>query len=378
MIIERDRIKYSTEMINSSEISGDLLAAWAELERRSTEGNPYLSPYFILPALKYLTPGKKVILVTVNQISGIDRHLTGVGVFEYNRGTKNFPLPHMSSYRSPHSYLSGLLVDEQFSEPTLEAFFAFFKTFPRNIYGVEFINRTANTKLAQQLEIAATNLDHFWFQYDEKQRSILVPKQVDNGYLKTNLSSKMNKNMRRCKKILSEKGMVNWQILFGKQIDAEHIDNFLQLENMGWKNANGSSLLSKPSDESFFREMIKGFAQNDRAFFTELSVNDKVIASTSNLISSRMGYAFKIGWDPQYAQASPGILNEVEFIEQGASSVSHLEYIDSGAQEGSFIEKVWTDRYSLSSGSYVHKRVARSLLKTIDSVRRLKRFVKKR
>jgi CelD/BcsL family acetyltransferase involved in cellulose biosynthesis len=369
---------YRINVLRRGDLNADLIRQWADLEQRSVEGNAYLSPHFLVPAVTHLTPGADVFFVFVSSLSGNARRLTGAGAFERSRGTRTLPLPHIRAYSSHHSPLSGLLIDEQHVEPTLEAFFAYLGTLRGYSYGIEFKNRTAGTRLAAAMEAAASRHRASWVAYDRKQRSLLVPGRLAEDYLDKLPSSKLRKNIRRFQKQLAERGPVQWALVNGGRIGKDCIDRFLTLEHSGWKGEHGSSLLSRPREEAFFREMIAGFVQEGRAFFTELSVNDQVIASTSNLISSRMGYAFKIGWDMNYAQVSPGILNEVEYIKRAAKTHPHLEYIDSGADEGSFIDRLWNDRYELVSGYFVSSVVSRVVLAAIGSARRLKRGMARR
>ena len=137
---------------------------------------------------------------------------------------------------------------------------------------------------------------------------------------------------------------------------------------MGWKAEEKTSLLRRRQDQ-FFREMIDGFARHGRAFFTELTLGNKVIASTSNLISGNAGFAFKIGWDTGLARMSPGILNEAEFIRNVPDLFPDLEYIDSGAEEGSFIENLWSDRQTLVSGFYATKKLSGTILNGLNTLR---------
>jgi CelD/BcsL family acetyltransferase involved in cellulose biosynthesis len=367
--------RYRIDVLKRGDVSAEVIRQWAELEQRSVEGNAYLSPHFLLPAVTHLTPGADVFFVFISLVSGNARRMTGAGAFERSRGTRTLPLPHLRAYSSHHSPLSGLLIDEQQMEPTLEAFFRYLGTLRGHSYGIEFKNRTAGTRLAGAMEAAASRHGATWIPYVRKQRSLLVPGRIAGDYLEKLPSSKLRKNIRRFQKQLAERGPVQWRLVNGGQIRNDCIDRFLTLEHSGWKGEDGSSLLSRPGEETFFREMIDGFAREGRAFFTELSVNDQVIASTSNLISSRMGYAFKIGWDMQYAPVSPGILNEVEFIKRAATTHPHLEYIDSGADEGSFIDKLWNDRYELVSGYFVTRTISRAVLTAIANARRMKRWM---
>jgi len=167
---------------------------------------------------------------------------------------------------------------------------------------------------------------------------------------------------------------VRWRALRGPQITPACIERFIELEHRGWKGQQGTSLRSRPEDEQFFREMIGKFAARDRAVFTELSVNDTVVASTSNLISGKRGFAFKLGWHPDYQRMAPGLLNEVELIRNAPVVFKDLDFIDSGATEGSFLEELWSERRVLVSGAYAATPLARKVLQAIDAARRLKRW----
>jgi CelD/BcsL family acetyltransferase involved in cellulose biosynthesis len=372
MIVEVGKIKLKVTSYGLHELDRRILQEWQDLEERAIESNAYLSPSFIVPALKYLTPSLRPLIICIEFISGFDHRLTGVGVFEYSRGTRNFPLPHVRAYLSPHSYLTGLLIDKDIVEPTLTAFFEYFRSF-RGCYGIKFENRTADTQMAQKLDLIASHLKIAWIESSRKKRAILIPQKADSKLPGGPVVHKTSKSWRRHMKWLSKMGNVGWQVLIGKQIDRDCIDRFLNLEHRGWKGTEGTSLLSKPHEEAFFREMISGFAQSGRAYFTELAIGDRVISSTSNLISAKAGFAFKVGWDQEFAEGSPGVLNEIEFIENAAETFPHLSYIDSGAEEGSYMDKLWPDRYALVSGFYVTRTLARPVLAAVEYARRTKR-----
>jgi hypothetical protein len=112
MFIETNAGNYHIKVLSSHELTNDSIQRWSALEERAVEGNVYLSPYFILPSLKYLSPQARTFIVFVEKNSDSIPKLCGVGVFECCRGTKA-PLPHLKAY-CLHSYLSGLLVDEQY------------------------------------------------------------------------------------------------------------------------------------------------------------------------------------------------------------------------------------------------------------------------
>jgi len=71
---------------------------------------------------------------------------------------------------------------------------------------------------------------------------------------------------------------------------------------------------------------------------------------------------------------APGLLNEVEFIQNAPTLCGGLSYIDSGALEGSFIDNLWTGRRMLVSGIFGTTPLGKKVLWGIDRIRRIKRW----
>jgi hypothetical protein len=363
----------SINVLEYHELTDRHIKRWSELEERSIEQNAYLSPYFVLPALKYLPPRGKSIFVFVEGAINNEAELMGVGVFECSPRTFQLPIPHLKAYRCPHTYLTGLLVDKHYFKETINAFFSFFHEARGDWSGVEFLRRMKDTELALELGIAASQFDIGWFEYSSQRRAVLLPERTGDANMKTVLTNKRRKILRQNLRRLNDLGKVKWRVAVGQEIDQACVDAFLELEHTGWKKGKRTSLLSHAKDEAFFREMMSRFAQAGRAFFTELSIDGKVIASTSNLISGGAGFAFKIGWDEAFSKLGPGILNEVEFMKYFPELLPHLKYVDSGAENGSFIEKLWPDQVSLVSGFYVSNPTMKPLLQGINFLRKVKR-----
>ena len=361
------------KVLEYNELTDQDIKRWCELEERSIEQNAYLSPYFMLPALKHFPPHGKPIIVFIETGTGNRGDLLGVGVFECSPRTIRVPVAHLKAYRCPHAYLTGLLIDKQHFGETTDAFFSFFHDSRENWCGVEFVNRRKESELAFQFDIAASQLGMCWFEYSSQKRPVLLSERSGDANMNTILPSKRRKILRQNLRRLNELGKVTWRVVAGQEVEAGCMETFLKLEHMGWKKEKNFSLLSDPNHAAFFREMMTGFAQAGRAFFTELSMNGKVIASTSNFISGGAGFAFKIGWDEGFSKLGPGNLNEVEFMKYFPERLPQIKYVDSGAGNGSFIEKLWPDRVSLVSGFYVSNPRMKPLLQGIDFVRKVKR-----
>ena len=361
------------------EVTPAFVGAWSELEGRAIESNAYLSPHFALPAIRHLEGSNPVTIIAIQACAGGRPELIGVGIFRRVWGTRNLPLPHLIAYQSRHSYLSGMLIDRRWASAALEAFFDYVRGLGW-CQGVVFNKLIRDWPLDRLLTSVATQRGSPCVQSPPVMRAILEP----TPSLITPedvVGARRARDLRRCRRRLEEQGTVGWQLHRSGGIPKHTIETFIDLEHQGWKGEGESSLRSNAADEAFFRDVVARFSTEERAFFTELSLDGKVIAATSNFISGRAGFAFKLGWDSSYARVSPGTLNELEFVRRFPSEVcADLQYLDSGAVAGSFIEKIWPGRVSVHAlccpmhlGKAAHaatrlgREIKRSLLKSRTS-----------
>ena len=296
------------------------------------------------------------------------------GIFVRSVGSRRLPLPHLEAYLSPHSYVSGILVDRHEAEGAVRAFFRFFCGHPASWHGVEFAKRPAEGAQAALIATVAAEFGATWHEHGTSRRAVLVPSEGSgDDYLQARFTSSRVKKLRQLKARLEQQGDLRWRVRLGAEVDGGSVERFLELEHMGWKRDEGTSLRSRPSHEAFFREMVDGFRKDGRIFLTELSLDGVVIASTTNLISSGVGFAFKLGWHPGYAKTSPGVLNEVEFIRQAPAPYGELSYIDSGAEEGSYMDQLWVGRHTMVSGLYGTTALGRWALTSVGQMRKFRR-----
>ena len=367
--------EHQVRMLSYDELDPAIIARWESLEERALEPNAYLSPCFVLPALSYLcskTEVNNTVFIFVEQPKPCELDLAGVGVFVHSAGGLRFPLPHLRSFRSLHSYLSGFLLDRKHGEAALQAIFNFFCRNGGRWHGLDLACMPADGIQAELVFRVAREFGCQWHERERSTRSIFSPQDGGEAYLRTQLSAHRLKRLRQAWKRLEGKGKVEWRTVFGSEVTDSNVESFLELEHKGWKREDGKSLRSNLSHEAFFRELVNGFRRNKRLFFTELLLDGAVIASTSNLVVGNAGFAFKIGWDIEYADTSPGLLNEMAFVQRVSGRCRELTYVDSGAEEGSFIEHLWAGRRSLTHGTFSLTLAGRAALKIYASLRRFK------
>jgi hypothetical protein len=90
-------------LLRADELGAADIDAWLDLEARALEPNGYLSPHFVLPALRHLDGDKTVLAVLVEAPAtgpSARMRLLGLGLFVRSGPTRALPLPHLVGYMS--------------------------------------------------------------------------------------------------------------------------------------------------------------------------------------------------------------------------------------------------------------------------------------
>ena len=347
---------------------------WIDLETRALEPNIYLSPHFLLPALRELTPQTKPLIFAVFSDTGggvgvgAPSKLVGLAVFEVSGPQRYFPLPHLVAFKSIHSYESGVLIDQDCSEAVLHRLFSYLVKSNGRWHGLRFDDcRLDGTQGQLMLRVAATYAISLNTRYSYE-RAVLHPAAIDAAAIEASLQRAGGKDLTRRIKRLNEQGEVRFRVLRGEGVTDSTINTFLALEDREWAREAKTSLLAAGHGE-FIRQVCDGLRAEARVFIYELLLNEEVIASALNFSAGKKGFAFKIGWNQAYAKVSPGIINELWFLRDAPVHCADFEEIDSGATAGSFIDKVWPDRIRLTSGIFVSSVSGKLVVRMLEAAR---------
>ncbi len=363
-------------------LTPDLELEWQALVERSIEGNCFLAPWFVRPAARWLDPGVSLQLLLVEVFDAARRVALGaLTVIHRAPPARSLPLAHHEAYRPVHAYSSGVLVDARFAEPCLRALFT---ALPGLLPGGSAL-RLANFRCDGDLGTAASPLlagaGLHWFVTRDGWRAALRPETMAraaatpavgrSGSAGASLPQPARKPMRRAlERLESAAGPVRFRVLRDAEVDAAAVERHLVLEHMGWKGPAGGSLLAQPGHAEFFRELVRGAAAAGSLLFCELLARDTVVASTSNFLAGREGFAFKLGWDTRFARGSPGMLVDDALRRHAPAVLAATRTMDGCADPGSHLEQIWDDRLRVVDGYLAWGRRECAVLSAYAAARR--------
>lgn len=350
------------------DITEDLIARWRDLEARSCYANAFLSPEFLLPAWKWLEPTNQSFLLTVEDHSS--RRLVALGYFEESPSSRLLPLPHLAAARTMYTSRTGLLVDRESVATSLEVWLDYVR---RHWSGIVLPNVPLDSLLVQHLQTTVVAAGLSWNAILPRTSAAVVRPSMFSEEFGNHLSAHRRGELCRKQRRIAEFGPVKLRRVGRPDEFSGALDQFLKLEDAGWKGAAGSSLLADQREADFFREMAAGFFQRDRMVLTQLHAGPHVVAASVNLLAGPTLFAFKIGWEPTFAKASPGQLQSYllpRFVRQEFPGVM---CIDSCARSGAFLDDLWPDRLSLADIVIPMSRFSQTAFTAVSAARNLKR-----
>lgn len=360
-------------VLSQAEIDSTAISRWRDLAKRSCHQNPFLLPEFVLNAWKYLSPEREHVMVIVE--SDRDGRWLAAGGFALSQVTASLPLPHAVAATSDYTFRTGLLLDADHASKALDILLMRLTSSGYWHHGVEFPSLRYDSVLARELVSSARRLGYTWRALGQRMVPALFPEIVSDEYLTEHWSASRRKTFRRSRNKLAAYGPVELKLHQNPESVIPALDTFLRLEADSWKGEEGTALLSKQRDELFIREVVEGLAAHGNVLMSELTAGDNVAASALNFTAGSGLFAFKIGWNNEFAHTSPGVLHEVELLHASQDRLRGFTMFDSCATEASYIAPIWPERIPVVTGLVAASPLARWYRRVLDAGSNAKRLV---
>jgi hypothetical protein len=358
-IIEDDDAEPSMLVVRGMEGLAPFISLWQELADSACEPNVFYEPWMVLPALKAFpdeNPEFYLIFSSGHGPNSADPQLSGLFPIQRRQRYKGFRTGVMTMWKYLYCCLCTPLIRKGHEANTINTLLEYCASEPKGAAILEWSYVSADGPFAYALcdvfyeRGTTTFVDESWTRAAMKPNANSSPEE----YLKNAISRKARKEYKRKDKRLSEQGRVEYvAIEAGKpheEIDLNtQLNNFLEIEAAGWKGKEGSAFACDPAHRTFFLEVTKAAYEHKCLSLTELRFDGQAIASKCDLISGGCGFAFKIAYDENFSRFSPGLLLELE----GINEIHHnpnVTWMDSCAVRDHFmINRIWSERRMLQN-----------------------------
>lgn len=337
-------------VLHTAEELAQHVAAWDELAAAAIEPNVFYESWMLLPALKAFGTSQdlRFVLLYTEEAAEPSRQpiLCGFFPLERQRSYKGFPLACTRLWRHKYATLCTPLIHAEYARDCLTAFLNWLKQ-DRASGALLALNQISGDGLLAQLLADYLDDSACPATLEESYTRALFERDTDGeSFLTMAISKERRKYLRKQERRLERLGFVEyveWQA--GAEIET-WLEEFLQLEAKGWKGRAGSALASDPASRQFFLEAMREGARRRRLLFLALRLNENPVALKCCLRTGAGSFAFKIAFDEDYEQASPGWQLELETIRRLHCDET-IEWMDSCAAANSFTNQLWPARRTI-------------------------------
>ncbi len=341
---------------------------WSDLARWAAEPNPMWEPYFLLPSLRHLEPGKWKAWVVERKAGG----WVGLLVQRARLGREANLLGLMESWQHGHSFLATPLIrkgeEKEFWRTLLRAW--------EKGEGGGRLWRWEGMALDGPVgrglsEALAERGQRHWVA-GSWERGLLPLNETWDTYAKTVLSSHRRRRLQKLEQKLAAHGEVQFEVRErGTELEP-WVETFLALEHGGWKGEERTSLRSNPEHELFFRALVHQAEMEGKLRFSRLTVDGHTVAALCDLVSGRAAFSFKVATDDRLREGGPGLVLDRYSVEHYLTEKA-LQWVDScAAPDQAAVNTLWRERRVLGT-VYVAQRSLAGVL-TLEALRGASRF----
>ncbi len=341
----------------------EAIAEWDHLAQDPSEPNPFFESWNLLPAMANLDRDGNA-QIAVYRAQG---ELLGLMPLARSARYYGYPMPHFRNWLHCNSFCGTPLVARGHEAAFWTALLGWIDQRPGGALFLHLTNMPDHGAVYEALRNVTARQNRPAAVVNTEQRAMLHSDKSPEAYFEASMSGKKRKELRRQNKRLSEEGTLK----FHRYVDGYKIDQwcneFLTLEQAGWKGAEGSALACDPATASLFRIAMHGGSTRGRVERLSLSLDGKPIAMLVNFLAAPGSFSFKTAFDENYARFSPGVLLQQENL--ALLNNADIDWCDScAAADHPMIERIWREkrtivRVSIGIGGGLRRSLCRHILR---------------
>lgn len=315
------------------------IARWDALAQWASEPNPFHESWYLLPALRAFDPNGEVTMLCLESGGQL------AGLLPVRRAARYYgnPVPHLTNWLHGNAFVGAPLVAQGFERAFWRELFAWCDAKPGRALFLHLAQLPLEGPLHDALTQVLAEQDRQGSTVLREERALLRSDLAPEAYLEESLSGKKRKELRRQHRRLAEEGELTVERTDGRDGLAVWTDEFLALEEAGWKGEQGSALACDPYTALLFRSALEGAAERGRLERLAIRLDCRPLAMLATFLAPPGAFSFKTAFDERFARFSPGVLLQRENLEL----LTHpdIEWTDScAAMDHPMIDHFWRER----------------------------------
>jgi CelD/BcsL family acetyltransferase involved in cellulose biosynthesis len=333
-------------VLNNANQFARLIDPWRQLMADAAEPAIAASPNWLLPMYRHTSPEKRNAC-TIAVLGSSPDGLAGIVPLQFQPNRWLLPLPCLATWSNEFCFsglplltgadpVGSLQVAAETARQAFSAKAMLFEKVPADGAFMAALHGLSE-RYGQPLAI----IDSF-------ERAALKTGPDFETWFNDSFKRKKRKELRRLRSRLSEAGELESVTLSPSDDLLVWIDEFLALENAGWKGRAGTALACSDHMANFLKAALPMLRSDNELMFWKLTLDGKPLAMLFAMHNADQAWLGKIAFNEDYARFSPGVLLILDATKDLLSR-DGLRLIDSSAvPDHPMINHIWRDRAAMN------------------------------
>jgi hypothetical protein len=342
---------------------------WRELASRALEPNVFYEPAFALEAAAVFGADAGAVLVW----SGTSpRKLLGFFPARVERRRYGIGPPVLTGWTHAYAPLGTPLVERDAAEPVIAAWLGYLAE-DNELPGLLLLPylpeqgpfATVLDALLMRVQMPAAD-------FNRHSRAQLVPGNERLLYVERTLGQHKHKELRRSVRRLGDTGAILFTVATEPDAVLAALRDFFALESRGWKGQAGTAAAFNDDIQRFVTAAVSGLATDGKVAINRILIDGRTIAATIALRSADTAWFWKIAYDENFAQHSPGVIISYCVTEDLIEDPSVVRTDSCATANHPMIDHIWRERLMLCDRLIgVRPRAGFALARKMEPMRRL-------
>ncbi|WP_162654783.1 GNAT family N-acetyltransferase [Lentilitoribacter sp. Alg239-R112] len=319
------------------------------ISNRALEPNIFFTSGFLAPAMPRLD-NRTVQLCVMRDVNAQRSRIRLLLPFSVEKPNLGIGVPIMRIWSNEYGPLGTPLIDSENALQSLDDFMEGVSrdemklpnvlVFPDIRLDSSFARMMSGIALSKNLPLAITN----------KFERPMLESEIDSpDYISSAISKHHLRDLERQRRRLAEMGELEFVIARQPGDIRVALDEFLHLENKGWKGQKKTSLVADRHRAAFAREAVQNLAELDRVRIHSLQLDGKVIASLIVFVMGGESYTWKTTFDEDYSTLSVGKLLMQQTTEWQLDDFNTIRTDSCAVPDHPIMSRFWKERCEMGT-----------------------------